>query len=193
MSRRGGWGQTQNLRPDSEYAVPDSELVGWFRFGFQGFAFLKGIRFQGFEIPSGISRIRYQGFVRLDFFLDLTHRRHPQCWPGAGRAGILTARLRRDGAHRLRLSRPRRPATRDAPDTPRNRPRLPARQSESVAHSGGHKWRPGFSEILVFRQFSRNRGMGGGSPTLSASLAEAVYSLPELVGHSAQWQQRLHN
>jgi len=38
----------------------------------------------------------------------------------------------------------------------------------AVVHSGGHKIRPGFSGILVFRLFLRNRGMGDGSPTLSA-------------------------
>lgn len=52
--------------------------------------------------------------------------------------------------------------------TPRNRSRLTARQAESVVHGGGHKIRPGFFGILVFREFSRNRGEGEESPTISS-------------------------
>lgn len=43
-----------------------------------------------------------------------------------------------------------------------------------MVHSGGHKIRPGFSEILVFRQFSGIRRIGGESPTLSAAVRFAA-------------------
>ncbi|MET4296091.1 hypothetical protein ABIB06_002021 [Bradyrhizobium sp. LB8.2] len=52
---------------------------------------------------------------------------------------------------------------------PRNRPRLTVRAVHSVVHSGGHKMRP-LIGILVFRRFSYLRGIGEGSPTLSAEV-----------------------
>lgn len=51
---------------------------------------------------------------------------------------------------------------------PRNRSKLTVGQPESVVHSGGHKSRPGFPGILVFRRISCIRGIGDESPTLSA-------------------------
>lgn len=53
--------------------------------------------------------------------------------------------------------------------TPRIRPRLSVRAADLVLHTGGHKTRPALIRILVFRRFSRLCGIGGGSPTLSAT------------------------
>ena len=61
-------------------------------------------------------------------------------------------------------------------EPPRNRTTFTAESGWAVVHSGGHKPMPGFPEILVFQRFSRARGIGDGSPTLSASKSLILFS-----------------